>query len=73
MRISESCAKCLYDKQQNKTDNEEYLAKIKELLDNRREEDTSPYMDMRNSSAKQLTIKRLRKNTTIWFSVWKMI
>lgn len=44
MRISESCAKCLYDKQQNKTDNEEYLAKIKELLDNRREEDTSPYM-----------------------------
>ena len=44
MRISESCAKCLYDRQLNKTDNEENLAEIKELLDNRRESDTSPYM-----------------------------
>jgi uncharacterized protein with ATP-grasp and redox domains len=44
MRISESCAKCLYDRQLNKTDNEEYLAKIRELLDNRGEDDTSPYM-----------------------------
>ncbi|MBR4760971.1 MAG: DUF89 family protein [Lachnospiraceae bacterium] len=44
MRISESCAKCLYDKQKNKTDNTAYLAEIKELLDNRKEQDTSPYM-----------------------------
>ena len=44
MRISESCAKCLYDRQLNKTDNAEYLARIKELLDNRSEDDTSPYM-----------------------------
>jgi hypothetical protein len=44
MRISESCAKCLYDRQLNKTDNTEYLAKIKDLLDNRGEDDTSPYM-----------------------------
>ena len=44
MRISESCAKCLYDRQLNKTDNEAYLAEIRELLDNRREDDTSPYM-----------------------------
>ncbi len=44
MRISESCAKCLYDRQLNKTDNKEYLAEIKNLLDNRRENDTSPYM-----------------------------
>ncbi len=44
MRISESCAKCLYDRQLNKTDNPEYLAEIKKLLDNRRENDTSPYM-----------------------------
>lgn len=42
--ISESCAKCLYDRQQSRTDNKEYLAKVKELLDNRRVEDTSPYM-----------------------------
>ncbi|MBR6152119.1 MAG: DUF89 family protein [Lachnospiraceae bacterium] len=44
MRISESCAKCLYDRQANKTDNKAYLAEIKELLNNRKENDTSPYM-----------------------------
>ena len=44
MRISESCAKCLYDRQLNKTDNKDYLAEIKNILDNRKENDTSPYM-----------------------------
>ena len=44
MRISESCAKCLYDRQRGRTDNAEYLAKVKELLDNRGPEETSPYM-----------------------------
>ncbi|MCR4655248.1 MAG: ARMT1-like domain-containing protein [Lachnospiraceae bacterium] len=44
MRIPESCAKCLYDRQLNKTDNAEYLAEIKDLLDNRGADDTSPYM-----------------------------
>ncbi|MBO4903079.1 MAG: DUF89 family protein [Lachnospiraceae bacterium] len=44
MRISESCAKCLYDRQLNKTDHPGYLAEIKAILDNRGEDDTSPYM-----------------------------
>ena len=44
MRISESCAACLYERQRNKTDNAEYLAEIKALLDHRRKKDTSPYM-----------------------------
>lgn len=44
MRISESCAKCLYDKQKNKTNDEAYLAEIKSIIDNRRENDTSPYL-----------------------------
>lgn len=44
MRISESCAACLYDKQKNKTNDEEYLSEIRRLLDNRKETDTSPYM-----------------------------
>ena len=44
MRISESCAACLYERQKNKTNNEEYLSEIRNLLDNRRETDTSPYM-----------------------------
>ena len=44
MRISEKCAECLYERQQNKTDNAGYLAEIRALLDNRKENDTSPYM-----------------------------
>ena len=44
MRISESCVKCLYDRQKEKTDNAEYLAEVRALLENRRESDTSPYM-----------------------------
>lgn len=44
MRISESCAKCLYDRQAAKVDSEEYIQRVKELLDNRKETDTSPYM-----------------------------
>ena len=44
MRISERCAACLYDKQKNKTDDEAYLSEIRNLLDKRKETDTSPYM-----------------------------
>ena len=44
MRISESCAKCLYDRQKEKTDNEEYLAEVKRIIDERGENDTSPYL-----------------------------
>lgn len=44
MRIPESCAECLYDKQRRLTDNKEYLNEIKSILKKRKEEDTSPYM-----------------------------
>ena len=44
MRIPESCADCLYERQKNKTDNEAYLARIREILENRDENDTSPYL-----------------------------
>ena len=44
MRINDSCVACLYDKQKNKTDDPKYLARIRELLDNRGKDDTSPYM-----------------------------
>lgn len=44
MRISESCYACLYDKQRQRTDDPVYLARVKDLLDNRDENDTSPYM-----------------------------
>ena len=44
MRISESCAACLYDKQKNKTDDPVYLARVREIIENRRETDSSPYL-----------------------------
>lgn len=44
MRISQNCAECLYERQEKKTDNAEFLAEIRSLLDNRKENDTSPYM-----------------------------
>ncbi len=44
MRISQNCAECLYERQKKKTDNAEFLAEIRSLLDNRKENDTSPYM-----------------------------
>ncbi len=50
MRISQKCAECLYERQKRKTDNAGYLAEIKELLGNRKETDTSPYMVTTSSS-----------------------
>lgn len=44
MRITESCAKCLYDKQKHLTEDEKYLEEIKHIIDNRGDEDTSPYL-----------------------------
>lgn len=44
MRIIESCAECLYDKQAHRSSDPSYLARIKEIIDNRRPDDTSPYL-----------------------------
>lgn len=44
MRISDSCADCLYTRQKKRTDDVAYLAEIKSIIDNRRENDSSPYL-----------------------------
>ncbi len=44
MKIIESCVDCLYERQTKITDNEEYLKEIRNILDNRDEDDTSPYL-----------------------------
>ncbi len=44
MRIIESCAKCLFDKQKHLSDDPEYLAEVKHIIDSRLEGDTSPYL-----------------------------
>ena len=44
MRINDSCAACLYDKRAHLTDDGEYLAEVRRLIDTRRETDTAPYL-----------------------------
>ena len=44
MRINESCAACLFDKQLHRTDDAAYLAEVRRLIDTRRETDTAPYL-----------------------------
>ena len=44
MRVIESCAGCLLDKQQRLSDDPEYLREVKEIIANRAEEDSAPYL-----------------------------
>lgn len=44
MRVTEKCAQCLYDKQKHLTEDINYLAEIKDIIDHRGEEDTAPYL-----------------------------
>lgn len=51
MRIIESCAKCLYDRQAKRCADQEYLAEVKKLLEERGEDDTSPLLVYRFNKA----------------------
>ena len=44
MKIIESCARCLFDKQKKRSSDPEFLSEIRSLLDNRDENDTAPYL-----------------------------
>ena len=44
MRVIESCAECLYNRQLRLTDDQAYLAEIREIIDNRDREATAPYL-----------------------------
>ena len=44
MQITETCAECLYNKQKEETDNQAYLDEVRNILDNRAQTDTSPYI-----------------------------
>ena len=44
MRISESCARCLYDRQRKRRPDAAYLDEVRRLIDARGEEDTSPLL-----------------------------
>ena len=44
MKVTEHCAECLWSRQQRLTDNREYLSEIRNIIDNRSENDCSPYL-----------------------------
>ena len=51
MRIPESCAKCLYDRQKNRCADEEYLKEVRRIIDQRSEDDVSPLLVYRFDQA----------------------
>ena len=44
MKINERCADCLFERQLRLSDNEDYISEIREIINNRKEDDTSPYL-----------------------------
>lgn len=44
LKVSEFCAECLYRKQKNTVSDEKYLRAVKEIIDQRKEDDTAPYL-----------------------------
>lgn len=44
MRVIESCAECLYDKQRHLSNDPAYLSEIQEIIRNRAEDDSAPYL-----------------------------
>ena len=44
MRVNESCANCLYGKQEAISKDPGFLAEIREIIDGRRDTDTAPYL-----------------------------
>ena len=51
MRVSESCAKCLYDRQKARCGDDAYLALVRKIIEEREENDTSPLLVYRFSQA----------------------
>ena len=47
MRVIESCAECLYNKQAHLTNDREYLGQVRKILDERGENDSAPYLVFR--------------------------
>lgn len=44
MRVIDTCAECLFDKQRHLKKDPAYLEEVRQILESRREEDTSPYL-----------------------------
>ena len=44
MRVNEKCAECLWDKQHHRSEDPEFLSEIRQIIDNRKETDSAPYL-----------------------------
>ena len=44
MRVGTACAKCLWDRQCERTDDREYLEEVRSIIDSRGENDSAPYL-----------------------------
>ena len=44
MRIPESCARCLLERQEHLTDDPDYLREVRQIIDGRGDDDTAPYL-----------------------------
>lgn len=44
MRVTESCAQCLFDRQQRLSDDPEYLREVRDIIANRAEDDSAPFL-----------------------------
>ena len=51
MRISESCAKCLYDRQAHRCPDPGYLAEVREMIESRGDDESSPLLVYRFNQA----------------------
>ncbi len=44
MKVTESCARCLWNRQRHLTQDAAYLSEIRQILDSRQENDCAPYL-----------------------------
>ena len=44
MRMSEICARCLYDRERRRTEDPAYLEEIRRIIDGRDDQDSAPYL-----------------------------
>lgn len=44
MKVNETCVACLLDKQQQLSADQDYLGEIRQIIDNRRQNDSAPYL-----------------------------
>lgn len=77
MRVNDICAECLYDKQMHLSDDRRYLEEVRRIIEERREEDTAPYLvylfdkEYVRLFGKTAPYAAIKKTSMIWSSPWR--